>query len=84
MLALMMNQRGNIGRRVRIARQSKGLSVRVLAARIERSYHTIYRWEQGKRDPGVDDLRVLAIVLERPVLWFIEGDADAELERGAA
>ena len=68
-----MQTRGEVGRRVRIARRARGHSVRALGEQLGRAAGTVYRWEQGRRDPSLDDLRCIAAVLDVEIAWLVTG-----------
>lgn len=68
-----MQTRGEVGRRVRTARLARGLSVTALSEQLGRAVGTIYRWEQGRRDPSLEDLRCVAAVLAVELAWLVTG-----------
>ncbi|MGO8748224.1 MAG: helix-turn-helix domain-containing protein [Thermoguttaceae bacterium] len=59
-----------LGRMVRVARVSRGLTQRELAARVERSQNLIWSVESGKKDPGLLLLSRIAKTLELPLTFF--------------
>jgi len=65
--------KGDAGRRVRHARQLRGMTVRALAEQLGRTTGTVYRWEQARRDPCLDDLRAIAALLDVELGWLVSG-----------
>ena len=57
---------------MRSARRAAGLSVAQVAVAIGRNPDTIYRWEQGRSSPSLDDIQALAKLTERPVSYFVD------------
>ncbi len=49
-----------VGRNIRAARESAGLSVMELAGTLDTNPQTIYRWERGAKCPAVDTLAEVA------------------------
>ena len=60
-----------LGQYLAAQRLARGLSFRQMGARIGRAPSTIQSWELGKRLPGLDELHVLANVLEIDVRELI-------------
>jgi transcriptional regulator with XRE-family HTH domain len=66
-----------IGRRIRAAREAKGLSQNDLAKRLPGSVsaHYVSRWETGYNRPSAAHLEMLAAVLDVPVAFFYANDS---------
>lgn len=60
------------GRRVRIARREAGMTVAALAVALSRSPDTIYRWEQGRSSPSLDDIVAIGRVTGRRPSFFVD------------
>ncbi|HIE53164.1 MAG TPA: XRE family transcriptional regulator [Armatimonadetes bacterium] len=60
-----------IGRRIKQAREEKGLTQSQLAAVVHCSPQAISNWEIGNRTPSYEDLQRLAEALGRPRSWFL-------------
>lgn len=69
----MANVRGDIGRRVRVARKLAGLRVVELAHELGLVPATIYRWEWGRNDPSEEDCRVIATLCRVKYPWLMTG-----------
>jgi len=69
--------RGEIGKRVRVARLLANLRVRDLAAAVQRLPITVYRWETGKNDPSRDDCHVIATLCNVSRAWLETGEGSA-------
>jgi Zn-dependent peptidase ImmA (M78 family)/transcriptional regulator with XRE-family HTH domain len=68
-----------IGRRIRFARESLGLSQEELAQRLGfRSPTAISYFETGLRKVGIYDLQRIAEILGRPLNYFLEGASVSE------
>jgi transcriptional regulator with XRE-family HTH domain len=61
----------HLGRMVRVARVSRGLTQRELAARVKRSQNLIWSVESGKKDPGLVLLWSIARALGIPLDFFV-------------
>ena len=55
-----------IGENIKTFREARGLSQSELAELIGKKQGTICNWELGRRDPGTDNLKKLAAVLDIP------------------
>lgn len=66
-------------RNLKKARESKNLSQEELAFLIGRTKPTISRYETGKRDPSIEDLKKLCIALDKSSDYLI-GLIDDELK----
>jgi len=65
-----------LGRRIRESRMELGLSGTELARRIGKSQPYISDLERGLRTPSLPTLQALADALEKPVSYFLAGDAE--------
>lgn len=54
----------NIGEKIRVLRENKGLSQQELAARLFVTRAAVPKWERGKGLPAVDSLRLLSRELD--------------------
>jgi transcriptional regulator with XRE-family HTH domain len=63
--------RSRLGRMVRVARVSRGLTQRELAERVKRSQNLIWSVEAGKTDPGLLFLLSVANALRIPLDFFV-------------
>lgn len=59
-------ERGVLGRRVRLARQAKGLTQEAFAARFRIPVATLRDWEQGRRKPDATSLAYLTVIEREP------------------
>ena len=66
-----------IGDRIRILREQAGLTQQALAEQTRFSKAQIGQWELGRRNPGVDSLRGLAVALDGSFLWLALGQGDS-------
>lgn len=71
------NGRAAIGARIRGAREDSRLTNEALAREVGTTLRTIYRWQEGKTLPKYEDLARLAVVLRKPVSYFLEGEKAA-------
>jgi repressor LexA len=60
----------DLGKRIRQAREQKGLSQEELAAHVSRDQRAISEYENGKRRLSVTDLPTFASVLDVPLMYF--------------
>ncbi|MFF3891415.1 helix-turn-helix transcriptional regulator [Streptomyces sp. NPDC001914] len=63
----VITRRAVIGSRLREARIHAGLTQVELGHRIGRDHRTIHRWEYAARIPNLEDLLLLADVLDVPL-----------------
>lgn len=59
------------GNNLKRHRKSKGLSIRQLAAEADMEHSTIFRYEQGKRNPSLTIVHRLAAALEISVVDLV-------------
>ncbi len=72
----------DLGERIRLAREKKGLSQEDLAALVKRDQRAVSEYEHGKRRISVTDLPRFAEVLDVPILYFFEGNLSSrDLDR---
>ena len=60
------------GARLKLARESAGLSQEELAEKVALTRLTISRYESGEIKPGFERLKPLADAVLRPLSWFFE------------
>lgn len=65
----------NFGARIRQAREEAGLTLREVAAQLDKSVDAIGRYESGSRAPRITELPVLARTLKVPISYFFGEDA---------
>lgn len=66
-----------VGRRIKAARQAKGLTQLQLGELCgwgDEAQSRVSHYERGTRDASIGDLRLMANHLDRPVSWFLEGE----------
>lgn len=71
----------NIGARVKIQREAKGLSRAELARRIEYSESAIKFLEKGKRNPSVDFLYRIGEELDVPIQYFLADRDESYIDK---
>jgi transcriptional regulator with XRE-family HTH domain len=69
-----LKTKGFIGVRVRAAREAKGLSQAALGRLINRTRSLVNQWERGTSAPSVEDLGLVAAVLEVPLEHLASGE----------
>lgn len=62
-----------IGERIKSARKERGLTQKGLAAQVGVPYQTIQYWENGRRNPKIDNLQKVADALDTDVNWLLRG-----------
>lgn len=67
-----LNREPNVGQRVRVLREQKGLSLRALARRSGLSLNAISLIERGENSPTVSSLHALATALEVSIVDFFQ------------
>jgi transcriptional regulator with XRE-family HTH domain len=65
-------------KKLREARESRGLTQQQLAERLDMGWQKISRWERGIRFPDPEELDSLCSHLGEPVHWFFEEEARNE------
>ncbi|GGO89139.1 hypothetical protein GCM10011348_46190 [Marinobacterium nitratireducens] len=67
-----------IGEKIKIARESAGLSQRELAemCEFEAGQGRIGNYERGVRSPSVQDLQIIAKAVSRSMSWFFDEDSN--------
>jgi len=61
----------SFGKRIRDAREDKELTQLQLARKLNVTRVTIVSWEKGDSEPRLSNLKSLAIVLDKPVTYFL-------------
>lgn len=72
----MMDTQKKIGDRLKLARKSRRLTQKELAARLVIKYQSIGRWEKGDVTPGAKHLPRLAKALGVRVEWLLTGEGE--------
>jgi transcriptional regulator with XRE-family HTH domain len=67
-----MARRKSLSKELRLARESRGLSVAEVASRVGVSSVSIYFWEAGRVRPRLENLKALCKVLRLPVRHTME------------
>ena len=62
-----------IGMKIKQAREEKEMSQAELARLLGKSDTTVTYWESGKRKVTIDDLEQIAVYLDKPFDYFVEG-----------
>ncbi|RZM12337.1 MAG: XRE family transcriptional regulator [Pedobacter sp.] len=64
-----------LGKRIRQRREELGWTQDDLAQKfpLKSGKQTISRWESGKHEPGLADIKRLAELLDVTIIWLIEG-----------
>ncbi len=65
-----------VGQRIRLLREQRGLSLRVLAEKCGLSINAISRIERGENSPTVASLHLLARALDTPITEFFRDASD--------
>lgn len=68
----------SIGEKIKKARQDEGLTQAQLSKLVNRSINTISRWETDKRIPNLEELNLLAEVLDIDFLCFEKNEEGHE------
>ena len=61
------------GERIKLARESSGMSKQLLAGRLGVKEITITKWEAGEQQPRADRVNRIASMLNVPLLWLLAG-----------
>lgn len=75
---------GNLGRRLRAARERNGLTQADVAAALGKTATAVSYWESGQRSPSIDDLAQLARLLGVPVTALLPSQPPKVLARAHA
>ncbi|HEY5701431.1 MAG TPA: helix-turn-helix transcriptional regulator [Gammaproteobacteria bacterium] len=67
-----------LGPRIRVARESAGLSVEETAHRLGVAVSTLEAWETDQDEPRANRLCMLAGILNVSLNWFLEGREDQQ------
>jgi len=62
-----------------LARSSRGITQKELAALINRTQAAVSQWEHNLREPNEEDISTLSTVLNYPISFFYQEDIDAYL-----
>ncbi len=69
----------NVGQRIRLLRERRGLSLRALAERCGLSVNAISRIERGEHSPTVASLHLLATALRVPITDFFQESSEQQV-----
>lgn len=73
-MEIPLKNKGFIGVRVRAAREAKNMSQAQLGRVINRTRSLVNQWERGTSTPSVEDLSLVAGVLEVPLEHLASGE----------
>lgn len=73
-----------LGERIRLARNRQKFNQQELAGLVDCTLQTIHRWETGKTDPTIDDVKKLAIALQTTSRHLAFGDEEESESEAAA
>lgn len=76
------NAAAGIGADLRSLRKMRAMTLSDLAAKIGRSVGWLSQIERGLADPGINDLKELAVQFDVPVSFFFRNDHAPEAEQG--
>lgn len=76
------NAAAGIGADLRSLRKMRAMTLSDLAAKIGRSVGWLSQIERGLADPGINDLKELALQFDVPVSFFFRNDHAPEAEQG--
>jgi transcriptional regulator with XRE-family HTH domain len=68
-------EKNMLGKRIAQIRKQRGLIQEELAAKVDVSIDSVRRWEQGKIDPRLSEMKKLAVILDTSVAYLI-GETD--------
>lgn len=71
----MAEQRKELGRRIRAARDGKQWKQKQLAAAVHVEPVTVSRWERGEHAPDIDMLEAIAKATGQPLSFFVDAPA---------
>ena len=74
----MAQQEPNVGQRIRLIRERRGLSLRALAEQCALSVNAISLIERGETSPTVSSLHILATTLCVPINEFFKNDQEQQ------
>ncbi|MCK4356588.1 helix-turn-helix domain-containing protein [Candidatus Bipolaricaulota bacterium] len=75
----------SLGKRLNTLRLEKGLTLKMLAQKIHKSESYLSRLEHGQISPSLSTLKVIADVLERPLVHLLEDSfppLDVQIKKG--
>ncbi len=75
----MIDSKAQVAKRIKEAREWKGITQVKMAKLLSVARQTYLDIETGKTEPRVRMLSEIAEITERPLVWFVYGDADVEL-----
>lgn len=75
----MIDSKAQVAKRIKEAREWKGITQVKMAKLLDVARQTYLDIETGKTEPRVGTLSEIAEITERPLVWFVYGDANVEL-----
>jgi transcriptional regulator with XRE-family HTH domain len=74
-IGMISKSRRGVGARIKQARYEAGYTVEKLARELGVGLRTVNRWQTGESLPRYEQLAELAVVLRKPVSYFLEGES---------
>ena len=75
----MIDSKAHVAKRIKEAREWKGITQVKMAKTLDVARQTYLDIETGKTEPRIGMLSEIAKITERPLVWFVYGDATIEL-----
>lgn len=75
----MIDSKDLVAKRIKEAREWKGITQVKMAKLLDVARQTYLDIETGKTEPRIRMLSEIAEITDRPLVWFVYGDADVEM-----